>query len=210
MFLPFQPWKIFASIIRGRSLALLALAGFACATILSVPSFGQQPGTNVNVLPAFPSGNPSPPFPPPPISLTDALRGDGYLQRQVEPSIAASTYNPDHIIAVYGDYRTVSLPESTTGEVTNTGWMGVSRSYDRGSTWFGALIPGFPGDPSAVGKSSPLFGLNAGSDATIATTPNGHFYIGGLFFTSGGISNVAVVHYRDLPDTDGGDTIREA
>ena len=42
MFLPSQPWKISVSISRGRSLALLALAGFACATILSVASFAQS------------------------------------------------------------------------------------------------------------------------------------------------------------------------
>jgi hypothetical protein len=217
MFLPFfQPWKIFASIIRGRSLALLALAGFACATILSVASFAQQPSPNVNVLPAVPASNAqkvlpppgTPPLIPPAFTLTDFLNGDGFLQRQVEPSIAASTYNPDHIVAVYGDYRTVQFPESTTGEVTTTGWMGISRSYDRGQTWFGALIPGFPGDPSPVGRSSPLYGLSGGSDAVVATTPAGHFYIGGLFFTPGGISNIGVVHYRDVPDTEGGDTIR--
>jgi hypothetical protein len=42
MFLLSQPWKISVSISRGRSLALLALAGFACATILSVASFAQS------------------------------------------------------------------------------------------------------------------------------------------------------------------------
>jgi Bacterial Ig-like domain (group 3) len=42
MFLLSQPWKISVSTSRGRSLALLALAGFACATILSVASFAQS------------------------------------------------------------------------------------------------------------------------------------------------------------------------
>jgi hypothetical protein len=37
-----QPRKISVSMSRGRSLALLALAGFACATILSVASFAQS------------------------------------------------------------------------------------------------------------------------------------------------------------------------
>jgi Bacterial Ig-like domain (group 3)/Putative Ig domain/Galactose oxidase, central domain/Kelch motif len=37
-----QPWKISISTSRGRGLALLALAGFACATILSVASFAQS------------------------------------------------------------------------------------------------------------------------------------------------------------------------
>src|ERR1700688_2210894 len=42
MFLLSQPWKISVSTSRGRGLALLALAGFACATILSVASFAQS------------------------------------------------------------------------------------------------------------------------------------------------------------------------
>jgi hypothetical protein len=169
----------------------------------------QQPGANVDVLPAYPNGNASPPFPPLPITLTDATRGDGYLQRQVEPTVAPSTYNPDHILAAFGDYRTTSIPNDTglPGTAAN-GWIGLSRSYDRGHTWFGTLVPCFPQDTSAVCAKSPLTGLQSGSDPTLATTPGGHFYLGALFFTPGHISNVAVVHYRDLPDTDGGDTIR--
>ncbi len=177
-------------------------------------ALAQQPGTNVNVLPAYPSSanltQPFYPFPPgpPAISLTDALRGDGYLQRQVEPVVAASSYNPDHLLAAFGDYRTVSIPGSTSATVTSEGWIGLSRSYDRGHTWFGSMVPGFPQDTSSVGKSSPLHGLQAGSDATLTTTPGGHFYLGGLFFTPGGVSSVAVIHYRDIPNTDGGDTIQ--
>ena len=182
--------------------------------VLQTLSFAQQPGTNVNVLPSYPNSAGSTqtfyPFPPgpPAITLTDALRGDGYLQRQVEPVVAPSSYNPDHLLAAFGDYRTVSLPGSGSATVTSEGWIGLSRSYDRGHTWFGSLVPGFPQDTSAVGKASPLFGLQAGSDAILATTPGGHFYLGGLFFTRGGISNVAVVHYRDIPNTDGGDAIQ--
>src|ERR1700691_4202739 len=113
-------------------------------------TFAQQPGTNVNVLPSYPnSTTPAQtfyPFPPgpPAISLTDALRGDGYLQRQVEPVVAPSTYNPDHLLAAFGDYRTVSLPGSTSATVTSEGWIGLSRSYDRGHTFYGSLVPGFP------------------------------------------------------------------
>jgi len=180
---------------------------FLAAT--SVVTWAQQPGTNVNVLPAYPNGAASPPFPPLPISVTDATRGDGYLQRQVEPTVAPSTYNPDHILAAFGDYRTTSIPNDTGLPGTAaSGWIGLSRSYDRGHTWFGTLVPCFPQDKSAVCAKSPLTGLQTGSDPTLATTPGGHFYLGALFFTPGHISNVAVVHYRDVPDTDGGDTIR--
>ena len=210
MFLLFQPWKISTSIIRGRSLALLALTGFAWATILSVASLAQLPGPNVNVLPASPSGNASPPFPPLPIRLTDAMRGDGFLQRQDEPVVAASTLNPDHLLAAFNDYRRVDIANDTglPGGSSVSGWIGLSRSPDRGHTWFGSMVPCFPGDPAALCANSPLTGLQASSDPTLATTPGGHFYLGGLFFNPGGISNVAVIHYRDVPDTDGGDTIR--
>src|ERR1700736_4137588 len=140
----------------------------ACQTI----ALAQQPGTNVNILPSYPnSATPSQPFypfppGPPAISLTDAIRGDGYLQRQVEPVVAPSSYNPDHLLAAFGDYRTVSIPGRTSATVTSEGWIGLSRSYDRGHTWFGSMVPGFPQDTSSVGLNSPLHGLQAGSDPT--------------------------------------------
>jgi hypothetical protein len=188
---------------------ILVLAGLAC-----VPTaWAQQPSPNVNVLPAYPNGNPSPPFPPLPISLTDALRGDGYLQRQDEPVIAPSTLNPDHLLAAFNDYRTVSIPNDSglpeAGSVS--GWIGLSRSYDRGKTWFGSMVPCFPGDPaigSTLCTNSPLTGLHSSSDPVLATNPGGHFYLGGIFYTTGGISDIAVVRYRDIPDRDGGDSIR--
>ncbi len=38
------------------------------------------------------------------------LRGDGFANRQVEPTIAASTRNPNHLIAFFNDYRAVDIP----------------------------------------------------------------------------------------------------
>jgi len=188
-----------------------------CLVLLSVDTFGQQPGVNVNVLPSYPSGVFVDPRGsvvydgalPPSLSSTDPLRGDGYKQRQDEPDIAASTYNPDHILAVFNDYRTVAIPndQGLPGSSASA-WVGLARSYDRGRTWAGALVPGFPQDTSTVGLNSPLHGMQAGSDPGIATAPNGQFYISGLYFTPSANSKIAVVHYRDVPDTDGGDTIR--
>jgi hypothetical protein len=137
------------------------------------------------------------------------MRGDGFLQRQVEPVVATSTFNPDHILAAFNDYRRVDSPSDTgVPGAAISGWIGLSRSYDRGHTWFGWMVPCFPGDPAALCASSPLTGLQASSDPTLATTPGGHFYLGGVFYTPAGISNIAVVHYQDVPDTDGGDAIR--
>src|SRR5687768_14609476 len=88
--------------------------GLLTALVLAVSMHAmlgaQQAGSNVNVLPTSPSGNSSPPFPPPGISDTDELKGDGYLQRQVEPVVAASSLNPDHLVAAFGDFRTVDIP----------------------------------------------------------------------------------------------------
>ncbi len=43
------------------------------------------------------------------------LLGDGYLQRQVEPTIAASTLNPDHLLAFFNDYRAIDAAEGDVG-----------------------------------------------------------------------------------------------
>ena len=140
---------------------LLILLGLLQAVL-----FAQQPGPNTNVLPSYPNGTFAPPFPPPVTSLTDSLRGDGYLQRQVEPAVAVSSYNPDHILAAFGDFRTTAIPnDQGTPEDSTEGWVGLARSYDRGRTWFGSMVPGFPKDTSAVGQATLLFraGLQAGT-----------------------------------------------
>jgi hypothetical protein len=74
-------------------------------TLLLIPTLGlaQQASNNVNVLPLFSDPN-DPEF---------FLKGDGYLQRQVEPTIAASTRNPDHLLAFFNDYRAVDIPDDT-------------------------------------------------------------------------------------------------
>ncbi|HSL17212.1 MAG TPA: hypothetical protein VLB51_04835, partial [Methylomirabilota bacterium] len=62
----------------------------------------QQAGENINVLPVVvPDQSPDDWF----------LIGDGYLQRQVEPTIAASTRNPDHLLAFFNDYRAVDIDD---------------------------------------------------------------------------------------------------
>jgi hypothetical protein len=68
--------------------------------LIALPASAQEAGENVNVLPVVPKSlYPEDWF----------LRGDGYLQRQVEPTIAASTRNPDHLLAFFNDYRAVDV-----------------------------------------------------------------------------------------------------
>ena len=73
----------------------------AIFSLLQPLAMAQQAGENINVLPVvFPQDDPD-----------WQLKGDGYLQRQVEPSIAASTRNPDHLIAFFNDYRAVDIAD---------------------------------------------------------------------------------------------------
>ena len=78
---------------------------FVVLAIAFAPSMAaaQQAGENINVLPVM-------------IPVDDNndgladdpawyIKGDGYLQRQVEPTIAASTRNPDHLLAFFVDRR---------------------------------------------------------------------------------------------------------
>src|SRR5438876_4461448 len=112
--------------------ARLAIA-FACVVVVALcfaELMAQQAGQNVNVLPAYPIGNTFPPAPVPApgtdsnTAKSYALKGDNYLQRQVEPAVAASTYNGDHFLAAFGDYRTVDFA-SDTGLPGNAayGWI---------------------------------------------------------------------------------------
>ncbi|HSO23541.1 MAG TPA: sialidase family protein, partial [Chondromyces sp.] len=68
---------------------------------MTVPAAAQQANQNINVLPVIPNDGDPDWF----------LKGDGYLQRQVEPTIAVSTRNPDHLLAFFNDYRAVDVPD---------------------------------------------------------------------------------------------------
>ena len=85
---------------------MIALA--AAITLGSALIQGQVPGRNVNMV----SGR----------TLPD---GDPFLQRQNEPSIAASTRNPLHLLAGANDYRTVDLPGLPDDVETGDAWMGL-------------------------------------------------------------------------------------
>ena len=72
--------------------------------VIAAPAIAQQAGENINVLPVVD-----------PLLHPDDwwLVGDGYLQRQVEPTVAASTRNPDHLLAFFNDYRAVDIDQDT-------------------------------------------------------------------------------------------------
>src|SRR3954471_8958544 len=120
---------------RGLHSRITAAATAICAAAFALAAdpialAQQQPvvgGSNVNM-----------------VSGTSFPDGDPFLQRQNEPSSAASTRNPLHLLAGANDYRTVDLPGLPTSNETGDAWMGVFKSYDGGNTWRSTLIPGYP------------------------------------------------------------------
>jgi hypothetical protein len=128
----------FKSLGTARALTVRVAASLAIALGLgAILVRAQIPGRNVNMV----SGR----------TLPD---GDPFLQRQNEPSVAASTRNPLHLLGGANDYRTVDLPGLPEGEETGDAWLGVFKSVDGGQRWTSTLIPGYPQDPNRA--QSPL------------------------------------------------------
>src|SRR6187431_3742617 len=129
----FPPVPRRASFVRLLSGITIAV-GLALATISA-----QVPGRNVNM-----------------VSGTTHPDGDPFLQRQNEPSIAASTRNPLHLLGGSNDYRTVDVPGLPDGKETGDAWLGLFKSLDGGQRWTSTLLPGYPQDISPAGVASPL------------------------------------------------------
>ncbi|HYB96381.1 MAG TPA: Ig-like domain-containing protein, partial [Vicinamibacterales bacterium] len=178
------------SYVRLLTASMVAI-GLAITTISA-----QIPGRNVNM-----------------VAGTTFPDGDPYLQRQNEPSIAASTRNPLHLFAGANDYRTVDIPFDHPDE-TGDAWLGVFKSYDGGQRWTTTLLPGYPQDTTPVGKSSPIYGYGAGADAVVRAGTNGLIYYAGLAFDRAdkltpdipGKSAIFVARYIDNNNKETGDT----
>ncbi len=95
-------------------------------------------------------------------------------RQQVEPTIAVDPRDSNILVAGAQDYRL----KSSGGHR----WHGYYRSTDGGSTWTQSLLPGFPGDNSPRGLSSPLKRFNATSDPVLAFDRNGNVYYTGIAF----------------------------
>jgi len=92
------------------------------ALLMSPASVAQVAGQNVNM-----------------VSGTQWPKGDPFLQRQNEPSMAVSTRNPMHILAGSNDYRSVDLELVLSGGAeTGDSWLGLFKSFDGGLTWHDA------------------------------------------------------------------------
>ncbi len=135
--------------------------------------------------------------------------GDPYLQRQNEPSVAASTRNPLHLLAGANDYRTVDIPGNFNDGETGDAWLGVFKSFDGGERWQSTLLPGYPQDTSAAGMASPLKAYHAGADPVVRPGTNGLLYYAGLAFNrgEGGASAIFVSRFVDNNNKENGDPI---
>ena len=150
------------------------------------------------------------------VSGTTLPGGDPYLQRQNEPSIAASTRNPLHLLAGANDYRTVDMPiegEELPGIedkiAAGDAWLGAFKSLDGGQTWTSTLIPGFPQDNSPEGLASPLKGYRAAADPVVRAGTNGLFYYSGIVFNRDTLQGaVFVARFIDNNNEENGDPIK--
>ena len=189
----------FAPLVPRRESLIRLLAGTALAVVAAFSTMQAQiPGRNVNM-----------------VSGTGLWDGDPFLQRQNEPSIAASTRNPLHLLAGSNDYRTVDLPFPADGDnETGDAWLGLFKSVDGGQRWTSGLLPGYPQDDSAAGKASPLSkkyngGYQAGADAVVRAGTNGLLYLSGLAFDrgEGGKSGIFLSRFIDNNNREAGDPV---
>lgn len=142
---------------------------------------GQQAGQNINVLPIV-----APVDPADPASLLDAaLKGDLHLQRQLEPTIAVSTRNPNTVVAFFNDYRAV--------DIQNDPGLGESRDSLGSLAWnfltrvFRVIArrkaqPAGPGIPAAAAAAEAWIGGSRSYDGGI--TWSGLFVPGAPFDSS--------------------------
>ena len=144
------------------------------------------------------------------VSGTSWPGGDPFLQRQNEPSMAASTRNPMHLLAGSNDYRTVDLPGLPDSEETGDAWLGLYKSLDGGQTWFSTLVPGYPQDLSVEGVSAPIKGLQAAADPMVRAGVQGMFFYSGIALNRGPnpASALFVARFNDFNNREGADPIR--
>lgn len=160
-------------------IALLATALYLRSGIATAHP-GPSAGTNVRV-----TGDTTSVY-----KSADQLAGGGYSdgiltrcgvdrRMQNEPTLAIDPRNATVWAAGSNDYCTVP----TVGDA----WAGFYRSSDSGAHWTDSLLPGYNGDTSAEGTSSPLHQMVAGGaiaagDPVMSWDAHGNlFYMGNNF-----------------------------
>src|SRR5438128_1861329 len=112
--------------------------------------------------------------------------GDPFLRQQNEPSLAVSTRNPLHLLAVANDYRSVDInfpaPAGPDFEERGDAWLGVFKSKDGGNKWFSILLDGYP---QQANLASALNGFQAAADGVVRAGNNGMLYMTGIVLNRG-------------------------
>jgi hypothetical protein len=187
-------------LVNARSLVMCATAStaFLIAGVISAtaaaagpaPSIGSNIRVTVDQGSTYVSAD----------QLTGGPYTDGVLSRcgvdrrmQNEPTLAIDPRDHNVWTAGSNDYCTVP----TVGDA----WAGFYRSTDGGMSWTDSLLPGYNGDISAQGTSSPLAakvagGALAAGDPMMSFDTNGNlFYMGNNF--NRGAANGNSFRFRD-------------
>lgn len=180
--------------LQAKSKTALSICILLAAALLitSVAAFGASAGANVRVTndTTYVSAD----------QLAGGTYTDAVLLRcgtdrrmQNEPTLAIDPRNTSVWASGANDYCTVP----TAGDA----WAGFYRSSNSGALWTDSLLPGYNGDTSSAGTSSPLHRLVAGGalaagDPVMSWDGNGNlFYMGNNF--NRGIENGASGRTRD-------------
>ena len=139
-----------------RRVLFAALVALSISTSLSLITYAQSAGPNINVLPIV-----LPPTNATPSQVFDAaLVGDLFLQRQLEPTVAASTRNPLHLLAFFNDYRGVDIQNDTGLGEANAGTFTLAWRYVQ--KFFARLI-GKPSPPKSKAELPAMAAANVGT-----------------------------------------------
>jgi hypothetical protein len=159
--------------------AALVIIGVAAPTGVSAQTAGANVRVTIDTGSAYVSAD----------QLGGGAYTDSVLARcgvdrrmQNEPTLAIDPRNPAVWTSGANDYCTVP----TAGDA----WAGFYRSTDSGATWTDSLLPGYSGDTSTEGTSSPLHKLVAGGalaagDPVMAWDGQGNLFFMGNNFSRG-------------------------
>jgi hypothetical protein len=181
---------IIGAAAAAATLFSLGLYGATAASAGPAPSAGANARVTVDQAGAYVSAD----------QLAGGSYTDGVLARcgvdrrmQNEPTLAIDPRDTSIWASGSNDYCTVP----TAGDA----WAGVYRSTDGGASWTDSLLPGYNGDSSAQGTSSPLAAMVAGGalaagDPMMSFDNQGDlFYMGNNF--NRGTENGKSPRFRD-------------
>ena len=124
---------------------------------------------------------------------TENIQVQGSPQNTNEVSIAVNPTNPMNVVAGANDYSTPR----------NDAWCGYYWSMNGGESWTTGLLPGFQGDLSVDGLTSPLLIYDGTGDPVLAFDSLGNLYYAGIAFSRTIVGRSAIFVAKS---TDGGMT----